>query len=64
MDRLAVATINVDEVNMNTQNGSGTKYTSGPLSSMNISISVAAPKSLSSNMKSRSVLPTKTPSFA
>ena len=61
---LADAPTDADEVNMDIQKGSGAKDTSGTLSSMNPPISVAALKPLSSNMDSRSILPTKTPSFA
>ena len=53
-----------DEVNMDTQKIYGTKDTSGTFSGVNPPISVPAPKPLSSNMDSRSVLPTKIPSFA
>ena len=53
-----------DDVNMDVQKGSSSKETSGPFSSANPPISVAAPKPLSSNMDSIYVLPTKTPSFA
>ena len=61
---LAVSPTNNDEVNMNIQKGSGEKDTSEPLSSANPPTPVAVPKPLSSNMDSRSVLPTKIPSFA
>ena len=64
MDSLASAPTKADELNMDLQKGSSTKYTSWPLSSANHPFSVAAPKPLSSNMNSRSVLPTKTISFA
>ena len=47
-----------DKVNMDVQKRSGTKDTSVPLPSVNSPISVAAPKPLSSNMNSGSVLPT------
>ena len=63
-DRLASALDNTDEVKMDVQKGYSNKDTSGPLSSKNTPISVASPKSLSSNMDSRSFLPTKTPSFS
>ena len=63
-DHLAVAPTNADEVKIDFQNGSGTKDTYGPLSGLNTPISVAAPKPPLPNMDSRSVLPTKTPSFA
>ena len=63
MDRLSAATSEADEVNMDVQKGSGAKDTSVPLYSANHTISVAAPKPLSSNMVSRYVLPTKKPSF-
>ena len=49
---------------MDVQKGSSAKDTSGPLSSVNSPISVAAPKPLSSDMDSSSVFPTKTTSFA
>ena len=62
MDRLAAAPTDADEVKMDAPKCYGAKDTSGPLSSVNPPISVAAPKPLSSNMKSRSVLPTKIPS--
>ena len=64
MDRLAVYPTDTDEVSMDVQKGSGAKDTSGPLSITNPPISLAAPKTLSSNMESRYVLRTKTPSFA
>ena len=41
----------------------GAKDISGPFSSVNPPISVAAQKPLSYDMNSRSILPTKTPSF-
>ena len=63
-DFSAAAPTDAYEVNMDVQKGSGAKDTSGPLSSANPPISVAAPKPLSSNMDSRYVLPTKIPSFA
>ena len=63
-DRLSAATIDADEVKMYIQKGSGNRDTSGPFSSANPPISVLAQKPLSSNMDSRSVFPTKTPSFA
>ena len=53
MDRLAVYPTDTDEVNMDVQKGSGAKDTSGPLSSTNPPILLAAPKTLSSNMDSR-----------
>ena len=55
---------NADEVNIDFKKGSGTKDTYGTLSGANNPISVAVPKPLSSNMDSRSFLPTKTPSFS
>ena len=59
-----VAALNdADEVNMDVQKGSDDKDTSRPLPSENPPISIAAPKLLSYNMESRSVFPTKTPSF-
>ena len=51
--RLADAPTNNYEVNMNVQKGSVTKDTSGPFSSANSPVSVAAPKPLSSKMDSR-----------
>ena len=63
-DRLAASKTDADEVKMDVQNVYGAKDTSGPLSSTNPNISVAAPKPLSSNMDSRSFLPTKIPSFS
>ena len=63
-DRLAADPIDSDEVKMDIQKGYGAKDNSGPLSSANPPISVAAPNPLSSNMDSRYVFPTKTPSFA
>ena len=62
-DHLAAAPDDADEVKMNVQRGSGTTDNSGPLSSDNPPFSVAVPKPLSSKMNSRSVMPTKTPSF-
>ena len=53
-----------DEVKMDVQKGSISKYTSGALSSASLPISVASSKPPSSNMQSISVLSTKTPSFA
>ena len=64
MDHFAAAPANDDEVKMDVQKGSGFKDTSGPLSSVNPTISVAAPKPLSSYMDSRYVFPKKIPSFA
>ena len=57
-DCLADAPTDADKVNMDVQKDYGTKNTSGTLSSMNPPILAAAPKPLSSNMDSRSVLPT------
>ena len=54
----------LNEVKMEIKKGSGANDTSGTLYSSNLPISLAAPKPLSSNMDSRSVLPTKTPSVA
>ena len=62
-DRLAAALTNADKVKMNVQKGYVTKDISGPFSSTNPSISVAAPKPFPSNMASMSVLLTKTTSF-
>ena len=62
-DFLAAAPDDADEVNMDVQKGSFAKDTSGHLSSASPPISVAAPKLLSFNMESRSVLQNKTPSF-
>ena len=62
-DHLSAAPKNADEVKMDVQKGSGDQDTSGTLSNANPPISVAAPKPLSSNMDSRSVFTTKTPSF-
>ena len=64
MDNLAATSTNDDEENINIQVGYGSKYTSGPLSSVIPPISVEAPKPLSSNTDSRYVFPTKIPSFA
>ena len=64
MDSLSASLANVDEVKINFQKVSGNKDTSGPFSSVNTPISLASPKPLSSNMDSRCVLSTKTPSFA
>ena len=61
--RLAAAPTDSDEVNMDVQNVSGAKDTSGTFSSANPPISVVAPKPLSSNMDSRYFLPTKILSF-
>ena len=58
------ALADANELNMDIQNVYGTKDTSGPLSSVNPPISVAAPKPLSYNMDSRYVFPKKIPSFA
>ena len=63
-DHLEPAPTYAHEVNMDAQKDYGATYTYGPLSSVNPPISVAAPKPLLSNMDSRSVLPTKLPSFA
>ena len=63
-DLLAAAPTNSDEVKMDVKNGYSAKDNSGPLFSVNSPISVAAPKTLSSNMDSGYVLPRKTPSFA
>ena len=63
MDCLASNINDADEVNIDTQKYSGAKDTYGTLSSENPPISVAAPKPLLSNMESRSILTTKTPSF-
>ena len=62
-DHLSDDPTNDDEVTMYVQRGSGDKDTSGNFSSEKPLISLASPKTLSSNMESRSVLPTKTPSF-
>ena len=64
MDHLTAAPTDADEVKMYVQKDYGDKDNFGPWSSGNQSISVVAPKPLSSNMDSRFVLPTKTPSFA
>ena len=61
---LAAALTNADEMNMDVQKCSGYKDTSGPLSSLNPPISVAASKPLSSDMDSRYLFPTKTTYFA
>ena len=63
-DHLAYAPTNYDEVKMDVQKGCGEKDTSGPLSSLNPPISVAASKPPSSNMNSRYFLPTQTPYFS
>ena len=63
-DRLAADPTDADDVNMDVSKGSGAKDNSGPLSSANPLASAAAPNPLPSNMDSRYVLPTKTPSFA
>ena len=55
---------NDDKVEMDVQKGSVAKDTYGLFSGANVPISVAAPKSLSSNIDSKSVLMTKTTSFA
>ena len=60
---LEAAPTGADKVKMDIQKGHGAKDTSGTFSSSNPPISVALPKSLSSKMDSRSVLPTKTPNF-
>ena len=64
MDFLAAAPTDADEVNINGRRVYVAKDTSGSWSSDNTPILEAALKLLSSNMDSRSVLPTKTPSFA
>ena len=64
MDCLAPGPTDANEVKMDVQKVYGAKDTSGPFPSANPPILVAAPNTLSSNMYSRSVLPTKTPSFA
>ena len=61
---LASAPTNADEVKMDVQKSYGVKGTSGPLFSVNPPISVAAPKTISPNIDSGSVFPTKIPSFA
>ena len=63
-DFLVAASTDADEVKMVVPKGYSIKDNSEPLSSVNPPISVAAPKPLSSNMDSGSVLPTKIPSFA
>ena len=63
MDILSAALTDADEVRMDVQNVYGSKDTYGTLSISNYPISVVASKSLSSNMDSRSFLPTKTPYF-
>ena len=63
MDHSADALTDSDEVRMDVQKGYGYKYTYGTLSISNYPISIVASKSLSSNMDSRSFLPTKTTSF-
>ena len=62
--RLAAAPTDADEVNIYLQKYYSARDTSGTFSSVNPTISVAAPKPLSYNMDSRSVFPTKIPSFA
>ena len=64
MDHLSSAPTNAYEMKMDVQKGYSSKDIYGHFSSASPPISVAAPKPLSSNMDSRSVFPTKTPSFA
>ena len=64
MDNLASALTDVDEMKMDIQNFYGDKDASEPLYTESSTISLAAPKPRSSNMDSRSVLPTKIPPFA
>ena len=59
MDHLAAAPTNDEEVKMDAQKCSGAKDTSGHFSSTNPTISLSAPKTLSSNMDSRYDFPTK-----
>ena len=63
-DNLVAAPTNVDELNMYIQNGYVAKDTSESLSSANPTISVTAPKPISSNTDSRSVFPTEIPPFS
>ena len=62
-DNLAAAPTNADEVKINVRKCSGSKDSYGDFTSMNTPISGASPKPFSSNMDSRSIFPTKTPSF-
>ena len=62
-DCLAAAPNNSDEVKMDVKKGYGAKDTPGPLSSVNLPISVAAPNTLSSNIDSRYVFQPKHPPF-
>ena len=64
IDISAAALTDADEIKMGVQKDYGTKDTSGVFSSANPPISVPAPKPISSDMDSRSIFPTKTPSFA
>ena len=63
-NHLSAAPKNDDEVSMDSSKDYGAKDTSGPLSSVNPQILVAATNPLSSYMYSRSVFPTKIPSFS
>ena len=63
-DWLAASPTDDDEVNMDVQKYSGAKDTFGTLPSANSPIPIASSKPLSSNIDSRSVLPTKITSFA
>ena len=62
-DCLADAPTYTDELNMDVQNISGAKGTYGNLYSANPPISVAALKTLSSNVDSRSIFQPKHPPF-
>ena len=61
MDCLSSATTDADELNIDVQRGSGAKDNSGPFSSANHPISVAAIKPLSSYIDARFVFQTKHP---
>ena len=63
MGCLAAHMNNADEVKMDVQKVYDARDTYGPLSNANPTISEVATKPLSSNMESRYVLTTKTPSF-
>ena len=63
-NNLVAAPNDADELKMGIPRCSGAKYNHWPLFSANPSISVSSPKPISSNMDSRSVLPTKIPSFS
>ena len=64
MDHLEYPLTDAYEESLDVKIGSGAKDNYGPLFIVNPPISVESPKPLSSDMDSRNILPTKTPSFA